>query len=421
MYKRILLIIVSIVAFPLLVRAEEISLTLDEAITIALRDNKTVALKTADVKKAKYGISEAQAALFPGLNAAAGWSDTRGLYDKDVGVYTAGIGVKQLLYAGGKVVNAVKVSEYAYESVKAALDQAKQDTVFLVTKAYYALMLSQKAAALNKTMLENTQGHFKVVIARYAQGQASESDRLRMKSALSTMQQEYEASVRQTDAVSETLRNLLNLDPDVTIKPNYQFKYKEQDLAYDKAFVKALQARPEIRQVEAQRKIAGHSLEVAKAGNRPTVTAAWDYYARSAALSGTAKNRNDYNIIGITVSWPVFDGWQTKAKVEKALVDVQEAQLQREKLDKDIALDLKTAYVELSNAIDKMKSIEDQVLVYKDAVEVMQKKFNEGIASSLDVQDAMLAYDISLFNQTQALYDYLTAKAAFDKATGGVL
>jgi outer membrane protein len=421
MCKRFILMIAFILSGPIAGLAEEISLTLDETITIALRDNRAILLRAEDVKKAKYGISEAQASLFPGLTAGAGWSDTRGLYDKDVGVYSAQVGVKQILYAGGKIVNAIKVSEYVYESAQAVLDQAKQDTVYMVTQAYYTLLLSRSAAGLNKTVLENTQEHSRVVSARYSQGQASESDALRIKSALSGMLQEYEASVRQTETAQEVLRNLLYLDAGVNIKPNYQFKYKEQDLAYDKAFIKALQVRPEIRQAEAQRKIAAHSLEVAKAGNRPTIAAGWDYYARSAALTGTAKNRNDYNVLGISISWPVFDGWATKAKVEKAILDVKEAQLQREKLNKDISLDLKTAYVGLSDSIERMKSIEDQVLVYKDTVAVMQKKFDEGIASSLDVHDAMLAYDISLFNQTQALYDYLTAKAAFDKATGGVL
>jgi outer membrane protein len=421
MCKRFLLIIAFILTIPLFCNAEEISLTLDEAVTIALRDNRAVLLKAEDVKKAKYGISEAQAALFPSLTAGAGWSDTRGLYEKDVGVYTAQVGVKQILYAGGKIVNAVKVSEYAYESAQAVLDRTKQDTVYMVTQAYYTLLLSQKAAGLNKTMLENTQEHSEVVKARYSRGQTSTSDTLNIKAALSSIQQEYDGAIRQTETAQEVLRNLLYLDAGVIIKPNYQFKYKEQDLAYDKAFIKALQARPEIRQLEAQRKIAGHALEIAKAGNRPTIAAGWDYYARSHALTGTAKNRNDYNIVGVSISWPVFDGWATKARVEKAIVDVQEAQLSREKLNKDISLDVKTAYVALSDAIEKMKSIEDQVLLYQDAVSVMQKKFADGMASSLDVHDAMLAYDISLFNQTQALYDYLTAKAAFDKATGGVL
>jgi len=153
MYKRLFLIIVFILAAPLFCKAEGISLTLDEAVTIALRDNRAVLLKAEDVKKAKYGISEAQAALFPSLTAGAGWSDTRGLYDKDVGVYTAQAGVKQILYAGGKVVNAIKVSEYSYESAQAVLDQTKQDTVYMVTRSFYTLLLAQKAAELIKQCL----------------------------------------------------------------------------------------------------------------------------------------------------------------------------------------------------------------------------------------------------------------------------
>ena len=421
MSNKILFIAAFILAIPLFCKAEEISLTLDEAVTLALRDNRAVLLKVEDVKKAKYGINEAQAALYPTLNATGAWFYNRGLFNKDVGVYTAIVGVRQILYTGGKVVNALKVSEYAYESAQAVLDQTKQDTVYMVKASYYTLLLSRHLAALNKTMLENTQEHARFIQARYGSGQASASETLNMKSALSSMQQAYDSARGQAETAQEVLRNLLYLDTGVMIAPSTQFKYEQQELAYDKAFIKAMQARPEIRQVEAQRKIFSHSLEAAKAGNRPTISAAWDYFYRSSALTDASHNPNDYNAVGIIVSWPVFDGWLTKSKVAKAIVDVKQGELTREKLLKDIVLDVKTAYVALSDAIEKMKSIEDQVFVYKDTVQVMQKKFNDGIASSLDVHDAMLAYDISIFNQTQALYDYLTAKAAFDKATGGVL
>ncbi|MFA6385089.1 MAG: TolC family protein [Candidatus Omnitrophota bacterium] len=421
MSNRFFIAMILMFVFPCASNAEEISMTLDEAVTIALRDNRDLLLKAEDLKKAKYAISEARASLYPALTSGAGWSDTRGLYEKDAGVYTAQAGVKQLLYTGGKVVNTIKVSEYEYVSAQAVLDQAKQDTVYMVKASYYTLLLTRELTELHKTMLENTREHSRFIQARYGRGQASASDTLNIKSALSSMQQAHESAKRQTDTAAEVLRNLLYLDPGVTINPIAQFKYEQQELAYDKAFIKAMQSRPEIKQVEAQRQVSAHALEAARAGNRPTITAAWDYYARSAVLSGTAKNRNDYNVAGISISWPVFDGWLTKSKVGQAIVDVRQGQLTQEKLLKDIALDVKTAYVALSDAIEKMKSIEDQVLVCKDTAEIMRKKFSEGIVSSLEVRDAMLAYDIALFNQTQSLYDYLTAKAAFDKATGGII
>jgi UDP-N-acetylenolpyruvoylglucosamine reductase len=47
---------------------------------------------------------------------------------------------------------------------------------------------------------------------------------------------------------------------------------------------------------------------------------------------------------------------------------------------------------------------------------VIEEKHKVGFASSLDLNDASLGYRVSLFNQKQAIYDYLIAKASFDKA-----
>jgi outer membrane protein len=412
---------VSILAVPAFCQAQEVSLTLDEAVTFALRENRDILLKAEDVKKAKFRISEAQAGVFPGLNAAAGWYDTRGLYSKDVGGYTAQVGVKQILYKGGKIVSAIKASEYAYTATEAILDKARQDVVFNVKKVFYTAALSEELIGINKGILDNTKEHQDFIQARYKQGQASRSDALRMRSSVSDVAQAYKAAVNQHEAALQVLRNLLYLDNNIEIKPQAAFAYSAQDVAYDKAFIKAMQNRPEIRQLDAQEKASVQNVKVARADSRPSVFASWDYYSRSTALTGTSRGWNDYNIVGITVSWPVFDGWLTKARVEQALVDVKQSQLLKEQANKDIALDVKTAYLEFRNALDGIGAREDQVAVYKDTYEVIQKQYKEGLASQLDLHDALQAYHIALFNETQAIYDYMIAKIQFDRATGGVI
>jgi len=64
MSKFLLLIAIISVAFPPVLRAEEVVLTLDEAVAIALRDNREVLLKAQELRKAKAKIAEAQAGLF---------------------------------------------------------------------------------------------------------------------------------------------------------------------------------------------------------------------------------------------------------------------------------------------------------------------------------------------------------------------
>ena len=402
------------------VRAEGVSLTLEEAINIALRDHRDVLLKTGDVIKAKAKIAEANASLFPTLNFTGAWTDTRGLYSKDLGQSTAQLTLKQYLYKGGKTINTIEQNKYKVQVSTSLLDKTKLELILNVKKAFYTLLLAKEFASLNQGILENTRGHLNFIKERYQYGQASASEILNIDASLNSVQQAYQASLNQVEATQALLNNLLCLDKDTRIKPNTRFNYEAQEVAFDEAFLKAMRLRPEIRQFEAQGKAAEKAVEIAKADNRPSVYASWDYYSRSHLATGTARGWNDYNVIGLTFSWPMFDGWATKAKVEQAIVDLKEAQLMKEKTTADIALELKNAYLDLKNAIARMKSTQSEADVYKDTLSAAQDKYKAGIASSLDFDDASLGYKVSLFNQKEAIYDYVLAKARFDKATGGL-
>ncbi len=407
------------------VRAEEIVLTLDEAIALALRNNKNILLKSEDVKMAKVQIEEARAGLWPSLNISGGWQEIRNLYSKNVGTYSATSGVSQTLYMSGKIVNAIKVSEYNYIASQAVLDAAKLDTVMDVKKAFFTLILADKFAQINKGIVENTREHIDFMQARFSQGQSSESDILALRSALANAQQAYEVSVNQKEATLALLVNLLSLDKEVRVQASDSLACDPKEIAYDETFLKAMQQRPEIRQLEAQKMGAEKAVTVAKAEGRPSVRASWDYYSSSRTSFGSfatpgGKSWNDYNMLGITVSWPIFDGWLTKSKVDQALIDLKEAQLLKDKTIKDIALEVKTSYLDLKNAIEKIKSTGDQVTVFKDTLSVFQEKYNAGMVSLLDLHDAELSYAVALFNQIQAQYDYIVAKTRFDRATGGI-
>jgi len=419
--KRVTLILITLILiFPSLLKAEEIPLTLDEAISIALRDNRDILLKSEEIKKAKAKIAEARSGLLPALSFTGGWTDTRGLYSKDSGQTSTQAGVKQILYKGGKIINTIRYSEYGVEIAQAVLDEVKLEILLNVKKAFYTFLLAQEFSHLNKKIVDNTRAHIEMIETRYKNGQVSHSDVLRIQEALASVEEAYEASLNQTESILSLLKNLLYLEEKVNLGPIGEFTYEPREVAYDEGFLKAMKTRPEIRQYEAQSKAAQKAIAIAKADSRPSIYASWDHYSRShtAGLTGVARNWNDYNVIGLTFSWPIFDGWATKAKVEQAIVDLKETQLMREKTVKDIALELKNAYLDLKNAIAKIKSTQAEADLYKDTLLVTQEKYQAGIASSLDLDDVSLGYAVSSFNQKLAGYDYILAKARFDKATG---
>ncbi len=403
------------------IMAEEISLTLDDAVALALRDNRDILLKTEDVKRAQAELAESKGALFPTLNFTASRINTMGLYAKDIPSTTTQAALKQYLYKGGKTVNSISRDKYELIAKEAVVDTTRLETILSVKKAFYTLLLAGDLVDLNKAILENTKMHLDTAHKRYENGQVPQRDIIKLESSLSNVWQAFEASLNQAASGQALLNNLLYLGEEVRIRPDGQFIYEPAEVEFDKAFLKAMSSRPEIRQYEAEINADKKSIEIAKADNRPNIYASWDYYSRSTTslTFSPSKAWQDYQIAGVTFSWPIFDGWQTKAKVEQAIVDLKQTQLTKEKTMKDIAQELKNAYLDLKNSIEKIMAVQSELPLYKDLFFAAEEKYKAGIASSLELNDASLAYRVSLFNQTQAIYDYLTAKAGFEKAMGG--
>lgn len=399
--------------------AGEISLTLDEALNLALRQNRDILLKSEDVNKAKEEISKAKASFYPTLDLTSTWSRNNGYYSKNFSSFNYDLGAKQYLYKGGETVNTLKYNEHLLDANKAILEKTKLDVILNVKKSFYTLILAEQYAALNKGIAENTKGHLDFIQARYNMGLASESDVLQIKSSMDSVAQAYENSLNQIASTQALLNNYLYLDKDVKIIPKGQLSYTQEELIFDEALLYALKSRPELKQYDAEEKAARSYIGVAKSGNRPSIYASWDYYNRSHGALGSSKNWNDNNIIGITFSWPIFDGWATKSKIEQAIIDLKAAQLTKEKSIGDITLEFKNAYIGLKNAIAKIDAMESDLKVYMDNLAVFKEKFKQGVASSLDLDDAMLKDSISRFNIETAVYDYIIAKSNLDKAMGG--
>jgi outer membrane protein len=419
--RRLILIVILLVFFLQgVLLAQDVPLSLDEALTLALNGNRDVRLKTEDVKKAKLKIAESQSGFYPALTFSGGWTQAKDYYAKDLSQTTTQTTFKQYLYKGGKTANTVGQSRDKLEVASAILDKTKLDLMLSVKKAFYTLALAREFSTLNKGILDNTVEHLEFLKARYLSGQASESDVLRVKESLTSVEMAHIESMNQVEATAALFNNLLYLDDSVRIIPEAVFDFSPREIAYGEAFLSAMKNRPEIKQYTAQARADKKAIEINKADNRPDIYFSWDYYTRSHTAVTNARGWNDYNILGLTFTWPVFDGWATKAKVEEAIVDLKQTNLLREKAVVDIALELKSAYLDLENAIAKIKSAQAQIQLYRDTFKVAQDKYNSGILSSLDLHDANLGYEISLFNQKQANYDYIVANARFDKATGGI-
>ncbi len=399
---------------------EEVSLSLNEAILLALRDNRSILLKAEEINKARSKLSEKKADHLPSLTFIGTQQRYFGLLPEDTTNTTTQASIRQYLYKGGSIINNVAKSKYDLEATQAAAQTTTNEIIFQVTQAFYTLVLAKEFTTLNENILKNSIAHRDSLQARYNHGQNSENDMRQITSSLENVKAAYEESANQVSAVQSLLRNLLYLDEQTDILPVNTVIYDPKDLLYDEGFLQALENRPEIKEYEAKEKANKKAIDIAKAEGRPTIWAAWDYYSRSHVINTSTKNWNDSMALGLTISWPVFDGWATKAKVDQAIYDLKQAQLTKQKIIKDIALELKNAYIALKDAIAQVRTAEVEILSYEANFSTIKEKYAKGMSSTLDFDDANLSYQVALFTKNQAVYNYLVAHSAFEKATGGL-
>lgn len=415
--------VISLFVFCGTARPEEdaVALTLDEALAIALRDNKDILLNQEKLTQAKAAIGEAGSGFLPEFNLNSYATRTRGLYRKDINAYSFQAGLKQYIYRGGKSANTLKQARYKADAQEQGLAKAIDEIILEVKKTFYTLLMAKELAGMNGKILENSGRHLESALLRYEKGEASESEVLKAKSLLAQSESLGESSVNQLESANLLLKSILSIEEKTAIDIKGDFSYTPEEIAVDGAILKALSLRPEIKQYEAEVLADNAQVEISKAGNRPDIYGSFDYYSRSTtSLSfSPSKGWQDYNVIGFTLSWPVFDGWETKYKVEQAISGLRQARILRDKLKVDVAAEVKEAYLSLNSALAVLEARKKDIELYADNFKVIQGKYKDGIVSALDLADAELALLIQRFNQKQALYECLTAKVKLDNATGG--
>jgi outer membrane protein TolC len=117
---------------------------------------------------------------------------------------------------------------------------------------------------------------------------------------------------------------------------------------------------------------------------------------------------------------PLFDGGRRDARRAESASQYRQEKVRSNDLKEQIELDVRLA-------LDELKSAEDEVKVAREGLELAnneltqaRRRYQAGVANSLEVTDAQTRLERALDNQTGALYAYNVARLDLAQATGKV-
>lgn len=409
-------------------------LSLDECLRIALENNPDIGARLGIVDAARAGVDEATGQRWPSLNALGRYAhyldpqrlvparklNEAGAYSEDI--LGGDLVMRMPLYTGGRITNEIRASEAVQLSTEERLVRARQELVFDVSRVFF-FMLGQRhvieSVAFSKKTLEQ---HRERIVALMEAKRAARVDRLRLDVRLSSVKQTLVQEKNILDIQQRLLANLLGIKTEagVDVKGALELDFVNTDL--NQSLEKAQRNRSDYKAVLAEVEAQTRRVDVARAGNRPSVFLEGAYGGRW-AVGSVEKGLDDsaseqVGQAGIVVNIPIFEGGRVSARIRQEQARLRTAEENLRKVALQVRLDVETAILNIQSNLERVSAMEAAILEGKESLQIETEKYDMGRASITDVLDAQSAL---LEAQTQyylALTGYNASIAQLHLAVG---
>ena len=408
--------------------ADTRTLTLDQAISIAMDQNRDIekAREYARYVQGRY-VEERSAALPQlSLNASAFLSQDdsqKAMAGTAPRQYSrvVDLSLSQPLYTWGKVNAAIRAAEVGLKTADEQLRLYRQSAYRDVSTAFYDILLARELNTLASENLAQKKRLLDESQRKFAAGVATDYDVLAAEVAVENARPEVIRSANAIRTAQDRLRFLLALDSQQLDVSGTLVTIVEPVKGYEQALLVARGKRPELGDLRYRIGIYQELVTIASAEDKPRLDlkagAGWHWLdVKDNSLSNNADGAA-WNV-GLQLSFPFFDGLKTSGKVTQARSDLRTKEIEAAKLLDSIALEIRNASDAVKEAADIVSALGGTVRQAERLVQMAEKGYEFGVKIRLEVDDAQLNLLQARSNLARAQRDYQVAGVNYEWAMG---
>lgn len=416
---------------------ETLTLTLEDAIELALRQNPNYLATREREGQARGIVREAVSRFLPSLNIQGTNTLDEKLFVLEFPSFVPGEPPQRIsidftknyqmalafsvpLFAGGRLVAGYKQAEYNLQSTQESIRLSEQETVFNVKKAFYGYLLAREFYAVAEEALKLAEEFHKNVKSLYDVGMSSKFDLLRSEVQVANLKPQLIRAKNGRDVGELGLKTVLGIDlgKPIAVTAKGLPSSTPLDPEVEKWVEEALLKRPELQQIDYQRRMAGESLKIARGAVLPTLAIGGAYNSWADSLSFRKGAWQNYYSINLSLSIPLFNGFESQARIGQSKAAIREIDWIRKGLADMIAFEVRQAILNYQQSRESLLSQEKNVEQAQEAVRIAELNFAEGLATALDVLTTQVALSQARTNYSQGLYDCVMSEAQLEKALG---
>ena len=428
------LLAVGLVGTPRLA-AQERTVTLDEAIALALRSQPAIIQAQGDLDVAHAGQREAIGSYLPTVNFNSSMSQnsstrfntaTQQLVSIPPSVaYQAGLSASLVIFDGFSRLAETKAAGATASSADASLTNQRFQVILQTKQAFFNALAAAELVKVTQTQVERAMQQLKISKDKLAAGSAIRSDTLRSTVELGNARLQLLNAQAQLATAEANLARLIGADGGVhaggaPVMP---------DIAgLDSAGLRLeiVNRSPPVQAAEAQARAAGAQVGVSRAQYMPTITASyrpsWAGTRDSVALSPSAFTtwpslRNGWSF-NFGLSFPLFNGFSREAAMSRALAGRNAAEARAADARRQANANFTQQLAALQAAAQQMAIAEASRAAAEEDLRVQQERYRLGAATIVDVLTSQVSLGQAEVSLVQARLNLLLAKAQIEALAG---
>ena len=310
-----------------------------------------------------------------------------------------------------------KAAKEVKEVAKAENESAQNQVSDQVARAYLLALRSDAAVGASKASVALAEALLKLATSQKAAGTGMGIEITRAQVQLANEKQRLLVAENQRYQAHETLLRALNLSLGTKLELTERFTFQPAEpVTLEQALESARQFRAELKVREKREEVSRLSYSAVKYERLPSVGGYVDYGTIGLTIPDSRMTRT----FAMTLKVPLWDGGRRDARREEALSQYRQEKIRTEDLKQQVELEIRLALDSLRAAEEQAKVAEEGLKLSESELAQASRRYEAGVANSLEVTDAQTRLERARDNRIAALFSHNLAKISLATSMGAI-
>jgi len=415
------------------------SLSLNDAVGLALKHNRSLKVSGLDITKADEEIKVARSLSLPvatvggsylhyfvlpaffGLGANG--NDDKVPYSRIGGrdQFAATLSVAWPVYnpLSKPALREAQLRQYASKHQQ---QYNETDIAAAVKRTYLGMLVINERLKLQYESLQRNEKALQDARSLLAQGRALRVDTLRAYTSVKNLEPDILKLNYALNVGRQQLTTLIGLDSlqDIQLTDSLYLQQVEATPAESELYEEAKAKRSDLQVLAVEQQINDQQILQAKAQRLPIVSLVGQYQIQSQAKGGNFFDAYwpSAPFAGAQVTVPLFTGGRNQAHIAQAKISKDQSVVRLADAQQQLKTEVTQVVSNLNETFERMKTQSQVKETAKQSYDIIQYRYSKGVTSRLELTDAELALTTAQLNYLEAVYEYLSARIELDRTRG---